>query len=335
MSLTRLGRTTCGVAVAFALLAGTASADVRPEDSAAARALFDQGRALADKGKYAEACGKLEESQKLDPGAGTLFHLADCYEHVGKTASAWGMFLDVASQSAAAKRAERETAARERATALRPKLAQVTIVVDSSNAPEGLEIKRDGTAVGKGMWGTPVPVDPGQHKIDASAPGFKAWTTSIDVPSGPNNIEIKIPALAQAAATDNTGVSAAASSGPDSDTPPSGSSRKTIGLVVGGIGLAAFGASVGLSLHAKSKFNESSGHCDGSACDKIGADARSSAVSEGNIATIVGGVGLAALATGVVLFLTAPKGEAQPSKTASRMPQLSVGPGSISLGGSW
>ena len=37
-----------------------------------ADALFKEGRALLDAKKFDEACPKLAESQRLDPGAGTL-----------------------------------------------------------------------------------------------------------------------------------------------------------------------------------------------------------------------------------------------------------------------
>src|SRR5689334_19506 len=83
------------------------------QDSAAvAEVLFNEARALADKGDFAAACPKFEESQKVDPGMGTLYRLGDCYEHLGRTASAWAAFRDVASQAQTAGQAAREADAR-------------------------------------------------------------------------------------------------------------------------------------------------------------------------------------------------------------------------------
>ena len=63
------------VAFVAALSPGLAFAQ-SASDKAQAQALFDDGRHLMEQGKFAEACRKLEGSQKLDPGAGTLLNLA-------------------------------------------------------------------------------------------------------------------------------------------------------------------------------------------------------------------------------------------------------------------
>jgi hypothetical protein len=318
--------------LALTLSAGSALADVSDQDQAAARALFDQGRALAEAKKHAQACPKFEESQRLDPGTGTLFHLADCYEKTGKTASAWSMFLRVASQSAAQKRPEREAAARARADALKPALSNLVIRVVGNPDLPGLEIKRDGTLVGKPMWGSGVPVDPGKHAVTASAPGHATWSGSIDVPSQPGNTELAVPALSKSAEP-----AAAQAETPGAPNPTSaGSGRRLAGLVVGGAGVVALGVGTVLALGAKSKFNDTASLCNGNLCTEEGASMRHDAVRSGNIATIVGAVGIAAMATGAVLYLTAPS--AQPASAAGQgrfRTVLAVGPGSVALGGTW
>src|SRR4051812_16548065 len=65
----------------------------RPE----AEALFDQGRRLLAAGNYAAACPKLEASNRLDPGIGTMLNLGDCYEKNGQTASGWAAFREAAA----------------------------------------------------------------------------------------------------------------------------------------------------------------------------------------------------------------------------------------------
>ncbi|MBI5534829.1 MAG: hypothetical protein HY898_19035 [Deltaproteobacteria bacterium] len=321
-------------AIVTVLWAGGAFAQATAQDQAAARALFDQGRTLVEANKPAEACPKFEESQRLDPGIGTLFNLADCYEKVGRTASAWSMFLDVASQAAAQKRADRESAARDRANALKPRLSNLVIHVAGDPDLPGLEIKRDGTVVGKPMWGNGVPVDPGKHVVLASAPGYKTWTGSVDVPAKPGESELSVPALSKDATPGAVSVDQGQGEKPADGS--NGSSRRLIGVVVGGAGVLTLGVSTVLALSAKSKFNDTSSMCNGNFCTEQGASMRHDAVRAGNVATIVGGVGIVAMAAGAVVYLTAPSGNASSAAGKERFRTVvAVGPGSVAVGGTW
>ncbi|MFM2417004.1 MAG: hypothetical protein RL385_1727, partial [Pseudomonadota bacterium] len=76
-----------------------ARAETNAADKAAAEALFDRGLQLLRDGKVSEACSALEESESIEPGIGTMLYLADCYERLGRTASAWALFREAASRA--------------------------------------------------------------------------------------------------------------------------------------------------------------------------------------------------------------------------------------------
>jgi serine/threonine-protein kinase len=151
-----------------------ARAEGSASDKAAAEALFDEARELAKAGHYAEACPKLEESQRLDAGIGTLLYLADCYEKTRRLASAWATFREASAAARAAGQSDREAKAIAHAKELEPRVAKVIIQVSAANDMPGPEVRRDGRALGRALWGSPIPMDPGMHQIEVSAPGRKS-----------------------------------------------------------------------------------------------------------------------------------------------------------------
>src|SRR5258708_12380957 len=84
-------------AVVVVATAGTpafAQPQPRPQgDPVAAQALFDAAKRLVHEGRFAEACPKLAESQKLAPAIGTHYALADCSENAGRPATPWAPSL--------------------------------------------------------------------------------------------------------------------------------------------------------------------------------------------------------------------------------------------------
>jgi serine/threonine-protein kinase len=335
-------------AVALVSAADSLAAEPSAADKTAARALFDEGRRLAAAGQHAQACPKFEESQRLAPGAGTLFNLADCYEQTGKTATAWSSFLEVAAQSKIAGQTEREKVARDRAATLEPKLVRLEVVVPDAAVVAGLEVRRDGSLVGKAMWGQPVPVDPGSHTLEAAAPGKKPWSTSVQIAAGKPVETVTIPVLENApeapapvvaaAASGATGPAAGAGpTGRDRPDPAAGGTQRTVGLVVGGAGVIGVGLGVYFGLSARSKSADSEAYCAGGACwDARGVDLRSEAGTSADIATVAWGVGLAALAAGAVLYFTAPQpGAAKTGGAAAGLRSVALAPGGIAVKGAW
>src|SRR5947209_5201907 len=96
----------------------------RAGDPAAAQTLFDEAKRLMKEERYALACPKFEESQKMDPGLGTQFHLANCWQHIGRTASAWALFREIEAEARARSQVGRERVAHDRASALEPWLSK-------------------------------------------------------------------------------------------------------------------------------------------------------------------------------------------------------------------
>ena len=286
---------------------GMASAQ-NAQDKAAADVLFQQGKKLMQENKFADACPKFAESLRLDTGIGTMLWLADCYERSGKTASAWGQFLEAAETAVKTKDA-REKVARERSKQLEPHLVKLQILVPDAASAPGIEIKRDGSTLGKPMWGTAVPVDPGGHAVVASAPGFKTWEGSIDASAEGKTIAVIIPKLAP----DTVAQATAPTPGPKPETKPAdrGSTQRTLGIVAGGVGVVGVGLGVVFGLSAKSKLDDSNagGHClPNNHCDALGVQARSDSKDAATLSTVAFVVGAAALGAGAFLYFTAPKG---------------------------
>src|SRR6266545_1356235 len=289
-------------------------------NSAAAQGLFEEARRLMGDAQYKDACPKLEESQRLDPGSGTLLNLADCYEHVGKLATAWSKFPEAAALARNAGNRDREQAARSRAAALKPRLSNVVITV-STPATRGLEISRDGELVGQPQWGVAIPTDEGTHSIAAKAPGRKPWQGQAVVQGEGTTATVTVPQLEvgppepEAGAGPKPGRSAV-------------TGQRTIALVCGGIGIVGLGLGSAFGLISKSKHNESDKYCGAEGCwDSRGVEAMTSARSAGNVSTaafVVGGVGLA---VGAALWLTV--------KSNAQTLSLGLRPGDLQVRGTW
>jgi len=329
------------VLVALALIAGV-SRTARAEDSAnaaAAQALFDEAKKQMAAGQYDRACPALVQAQKLDPGLGTLLNLANCYEKAGKTASAWTTFVEAQAIAQRAGRTEAERVAKERAAGLVKRLAKLTIAVPYADKVSGLEVTRDGVKLGAAEYGLPIPVDPGPHTVGALAPGRKRWETSLVV-AGATEPRVVVPELEPAPAEAAVAVLPAepkpaeppsAAAGEPSESGKPSHARRNIGLVVGGVGLAAVAAGGVFAGLTKSKDGEADKLCtggDGNTCANNGEKIKyeetvSAAKLDRTLSIVCFSVGAAALATGAVLIFGGSKGSGQ--GTLSVMPV--AGPG--------
>lgn len=307
-------------AIAVAVVdAGTAFA---AGDEAAAEALFVEAKKLAAQKKYAEACPKFAESNRLDRGAGTMIHLGDCYEKNHQLASAWATYKEAASAAQALGRKDWEKLATQRASTLEPKLAHLTIKVE---APvEKMTVTRDGTEVSSASWGVSIPVDAGEHTVRASAPGHREAAISSTVAKDGQAVEIVVPKLVAEPTVAAPPPVAPVVLGPaNAPAPPdraasSSSTQRTVGFVVGGVGVAGLAVGAVTGLMAIGKKNDATDVCpnDGACASQGAVDAADGARTLGTVSTIGFIAGGALLVGGAALVLTAPKA---PRRTGVRL----------------
>ena len=272
------------------------------DEKAAAEQLFVEAQALIGQNRFAEACPKLEDSEKRDPGIGTMLYLADCYEKIGRIASAWAQFREAEDLSHKENDA-RAVVAKRHADALEPRLARLTINVSKEADLPGLVIRRDLRELGATERNEAIPVDPGEHVVVVTAPHKKPWTRKLSISPVPSNTDLLVTAL-----TDAPPDPAAPQKQVLVDEPNKGNTQRVVGLVVGGVGVAGIVVGSVLGISAKSTYDGSNnGHCTNNYCDGTGTQNRHDAygtATQSDVAWVIGG---ALLAGGAVLYFTAPR----------------------------
>ena len=320
--------------MALALVAKTGTALAQGEGNAAAEALFQEGRALFEQGNFAEGCPKLAESQRIDPATGTLLALALCHEGEGKLATAWAEFTTALGQARSAGREDREALAREHAAALRPRLSTLTIDVSPELAKTpGVSLRVDGVVMGAGSYGIAVPVDGGEHRVEASAPKRKPWSAIVTVKSEADAVRVAVPVLVDAPQAIAPRTTPAI--GANEPTSNDGSGMRTAGLVTAGAGVVVLGIGTYLALDAKSDYDAADERCAGATCPSGPFEATEDARRQGTIATVLFAVGGAAVATGAVLWFLPPSTARDAPSARVRVERVGLGPRGVSIAGSF
>lgn len=333
--------TVCVSAFTSLLLSRAGTAEPTPADKSLATSLFKEGRALVDQGHIAEGCRKLEESQRLDPGGGTLLNLALCHEKEGRTATAWAEFTEALGIAKRDDRPQRAEFARTHIAQLEPSLSRLVVQVPHAADAPDIEIKRDGSVIGRAAWGSPMPVDPGDHLIEASAPGKVTWKETVNVGPKGDTKTLAVPPLEAAppSAASNgaaptspglvVGNNSAAPGGDgapfagsfDTGSAPGGSARTRSGpspaaWVALGIGVVAAGAGTYFGLRAISLQSEADRDCPNDRCRGNGAQENSDAIRAANLSTAGLAIGLLGIGFGTYLFF-ATSAPAHPAAAAS------------------
>jgi hypothetical protein len=307
--------------VSIAVLPSVARAD----GGTPADALFREGRTLLDAKRFDEACPKLAESQKQEPGAGTLLALALCHEGQGKTATAWNELNEAAALGKRVGRNDLAGAAQKRANAMEPLLSRIVVHVPKAGDAE-YQVKCDGEALDAKLWDTPIAVDPGEHHVDVSAKGKVARSYAVRL-TGAGVTEILVDKLddaprAVAAKTEPAPVRLV-STVPAPVEESRGGAQRTIGLTLVGLGVVGLGTGAYFGGRALSESAEGRRACSLTPCpaaDQAAAtDANDRAKSSMLTSIVTVGAGTGAIALGTVVYLMAPSSPSRGAAPSTRM----------------
>lgn len=297
--------------LALALLLTVAPGTARADD-AAAEAAFRRGQELLEKKQYEQACRAFEESYREDPAIGAQLNTARCYEQWGKLATALRAYRE-------ALRLVREVKDRREADLvallgeLEPKVPTLVVSLPAGQqAPEELALSLDGTALPLTALGKPQLLDPGEHSLVVRLGEGEPRSFPIAVRVR-ERATLEIPGDALVAAEQPEPEPEPAPAAPRSRA------RRWVALGLAGAGVATVGVGMYLALDARSSYQAAfDTYCfsDTKECTAVGLERTADARRRAHWGTAATGVGLAAIAAGVVLFVTAPRDEERAPRAA-------------------
>jgi tetratricopeptide (TPR) repeat protein len=291
--------------LAVTAVSATAFADKADE-------LFKQGKKLMAEKKFAEACPKLEASFQADATIGTELNIGRCYEEWGKLGKAYRAYSDAQKRADDAKD-NRAPKIKELIAKLEPSVPRLVIHIPDGAETAGLQVAVDGVAVAD--LTAPQLVDPGPKSVEYALGSGTRKSKLVPMERGATS-EITLD-LPKAKTTEKVSDKIAVTTKPAPVTEPAapnvGHGQRVAGVVIAGAGVVTVGISTYLALAARSKYNDAlAANCMGmtNACNMQGLTDTHDARSAANTATIIGGVGLAAIAAGVIVYVIAPHSSA-------------------------
>jgi hypothetical protein len=277
---------------------------------------FEEGRALMKENKPREAIPKFLASLAAEPTTAAALNLADAYERIGQTASAYHRFRQV-EELAREKDPLRAQEAKKRADALYPRLATITVVqATTANA----RVTIDGAPLERSTWGTPRPFDLGSHEVVVEGDGRRVAKTLV-VAAESDRLTVDPDQLLASVAP-----APPAPERPRTPPPPlpvepapsGGSALRTVGIVttaVGAAGLVTGGVFGLLAFDAKSDLESRCPRyptCPPGSEGEV-ADTEDRARGLGNASTISFAIGGGLVAVGIVLYVVAPSKSVSPT----------------------
>lgn len=321
-------------------------------ETAAARSLAVEGVKLAQAGQCKDAVDKLDRSERLRHSAIVLGHLGECQVALGKWIEGTENLRKLLREPLPPEPSPALEQAHQRAAAtlrdIKPRIPTLTVAVKGAENVD-VTLRVDGKEIPDTMIGVPLPVDPGEHALEAEAPGFlKARATAKLEPSSKESLTLELkrdpfatqltPTAAAASAPQSAPATQRTQLALDPAPPASGTNTtRILSYVSYGVGAAGLAAGIILGRSAMQDENSLSDRCPNKVCPPQYKDDLDAAKTKGLFSTIGFGVGAVGVALGTVLLITSSgdsssqTGSTSPPKSAFR-PHARIGLANVELG---
>jgi hypothetical protein len=247
-----------------------------------AESLFREALRMMQADRCLEAIPLFAESNQLDPAAATLANLAACKARLGKTGSAYRIFLQASRAAILEDKPGLKRLTDEAAHELEPTLTRLRVISVAASARPLIRI--NGEPVEDVT--SSIPLDPGENIIEASAPGRESWRRTLTVQGANTLMVVEVPELAypQAPVRGSEVGRSPRDSIPTTERRASAES-KPYALVAAGLGAAGLSVGAVLALSSRSKQQVANDHCDGRYCTPTGIALREAARDRADAAT--------------------------------------------------
>lgn len=174
-----------------------------------------------------------------------------------------------------------------------------------------VKVTMNGVTVATRLDGAALNVEPGEHSFEFTTPGYPPVTRTLVLREGVKRRQEQIAFAPVVVPGESPQAAATAPLAPATagqpQTEASGDGRRTVAYVLGGAGVVALGLGAFFGLKAKSTYDDSKTDCTNNLCGAKGVEGGKDASTQAAVSTISFIAGGALLASGIVLFVTAPK----------------------------
>jgi hypothetical protein len=301
-----------------------------PAQVQAARELFQDAERDEDAKRWSDALDKLRRVAAVKLTPGVRYHIALCEENLGQLVAALADYTLAENQARAENAPDVLRLVGEKLKSLKTRVPRLTLAV--ADIPD-IEVRLDGEPILKAMWGVQIPLDPGEHKIEAKAPGRVAMARTIKMDERDSTlIEVKLPEALKTPPPPSTPApsgSAMTASSTDAAPAPAPPTAGHGGAIAATLGAAVLiGGGVIAFVYAGQTHDDNAVTCS---TRHIPCDDLKQQVQLWDTVALSAWIGAAALTAVAVVLWASPAASA---KTPTRG-ELYVGPGALGIKGSF